>query len=122
MDRVGGSWKLVKRNVIPHALPAQPAPLRVRQSVAVGDGLWWCGDHRDTASIQGALVSGRRTAEQIVRNARDQLLSDHRKTARQAAKPPIVQAVRTKNMCQCSQLPAGSKAAILEGSSTERKP
>ena len=62
------SWKLVTRNVIPHALPAQPPPLRVRQSVAVGDGLWWCGDHRDTASIQGALVSGRRTAEQIVRN------------------------------------------------------
>lgn len=62
-----GSWKLLTRNVIPHALPAQPAPLRVRQSVALGDGLWWCGDHRDTASIQGALVSGRRTAEQIVR-------------------------------------------------------
>jgi len=62
------SWTLVTRNVIRHALPAQPAPLRVRQSVAIGDGLWWCGDHRDTASIQGALVSGRRTAEQIVRN------------------------------------------------------
>jgi predicted NAD/FAD-dependent oxidoreductase len=55
------------RSIIRHALPAQPAPLRVRQSVAVGDGLWCCGDHRDTASIQGALVSGRRTAERILR-------------------------------------------------------
>ena len=59
---------------------------------------------------------GRRSA------VRDQLLSDHRKTVRQAARPPIVHAVSTKNMCQCSQLPAGSKAAIFDGSSTDRKP
>jgi glycine/D-amino acid oxidase-like deaminating enzyme len=63
----GGHWTLLTRSVIHHALPAQPAPLRVRRPVAIGDGLWWCGDHRDTASIQGALVSGRRTAEQILR-------------------------------------------------------
>ncbi|WP_292989594.1 FAD-dependent oxidoreductase [Mycobacterium sp.] len=62
----GRPWKLLTRNIIHHALPAQPAPLRVRQSVAIGDGLWWCGDHRDTASIQGALVSGRRAAEQLL--------------------------------------------------------
>jgi hypothetical protein len=29
-------------------------------------GVWVCGDHRDTASIQGALVSGRRTAAAIL--------------------------------------------------------
>jgi phytoene dehydrogenase-like protein len=62
----GGPWKLLTRSTIRHALPTQPAPLHVRQSVDIGDGLWWCGDHRDTASIQGALVSGRRTAEQIL--------------------------------------------------------
>ncbi|WIM88896.1 FAD-dependent oxidoreductase [Candidatus Mycobacterium wuenschmannii] len=70
-DIMGGDgrpWKLLTRNVIRHALPAQSAPLRVRRPVAVGDGLWWCGDHRDTASIQGALVSGRRTAKQILRS------------------------------------------------------
>ncbi|BBX44798.1 NAD(P)/FAD-dependent oxidoreductase [Mycobacterium cookii] len=60
------NWKPLIRNVIPHALPAQPPPLRARRPVRLGDGLWWCGDHRDTASIQGALVSGRRTAEQIL--------------------------------------------------------
>jgi hypothetical protein len=70
MGADGGSWKLLTRSHIRHALPAQPAPLRLRQPVAVGDGLWWCGDHRDTASIQGALVSGRRTAEAILRNRR----------------------------------------------------
>jgi phytoene dehydrogenase-like protein len=67
MGASDGRWKHLTRSTIRHALPAQPAPLRVRQAVAVGDGLWWCGDHRDTASIQGALVSGRRTAEQILK-------------------------------------------------------
>jgi phytoene dehydrogenase-like protein len=62
------TWNLLTRSTIRRALPAQPAPLRVRQPVSVGDGLWWCGDHRDTASIQGALVSGRRTAEAILRS------------------------------------------------------
>lgn len=60
------TWKLLTRSVIRHALPAQPAPLQVRRPVSVTEGLWCCGDHRDTASIQGALVSGRRTAERIL--------------------------------------------------------
>jgi len=40
--------------------------LLVRKQIRFGDGLYVCGDHRDTASIQGALVSGRRTAEVIL--------------------------------------------------------
>lgn len=63
----GGDWELLTRHVIRDALPAQPPPLRVRRPVRTGDGLWCCGDHRDTASIQGALVSGRRTAERLLR-------------------------------------------------------
>jgi predicted NAD/FAD-dependent oxidoreductase len=59
-------WHLVTRHVVPRALPAQPPPLSVRRPVRTRDGLWVCGDHRDTASIQGALVSGRRTAEAIL--------------------------------------------------------
>ena len=31
----------------------------------IGDGVFVCGDHRDTASIQGALVSGQRAAEAV---------------------------------------------------------
>lgn len=60
-------WSLVTRHVVPEALPVQPPPLRVRQPVRTPDGLWLCGDHRDTASIQGALVSGRRVAQAIER-------------------------------------------------------
>lgn len=62
----GSTWSLVTRHEIPDALPVQPAPLAVRRPVRSPDGLWLCGDHRDTASIQGALVSGRRVAESIV--------------------------------------------------------
>ncbi|MDF2740823.1 MAG: hypothetical protein K0S88_2191, partial [Actinomycetia bacterium] len=29
-------------------------------------GLYVCGDHRDNASINGALVSGRRTADAVL--------------------------------------------------------
>ncbi len=59
------SWQQVARHEIRDAVTAQPAPLAVRQPVALGDGLFVCGDHRDTASIQGALVSGHRTASAV---------------------------------------------------------
>lgn len=65
----GSAWSPLTRHLIPQALPAQPPPLSVRRPVRVADGLWVCGDHRDTASIQGALVSGRRTAEALLKGA-----------------------------------------------------
>jgi phytoene dehydrogenase-like protein len=55
-------WQTVRPVVVPWALPAQPPPLAVRRPVRYGAGIWVCGDHRDTASVQGALVSGRRAA------------------------------------------------------------
>jgi len=58
-------WRTVIRHRIPLALPAMPPPLRPRTVVSLGDGVFVCGDHRDTASIQGALVSGNRTAEAV---------------------------------------------------------
>jgi phytoene dehydrogenase-like protein len=62
-----GGWREIVRHVIPDALPAQPPPLVARRDVALGDGLFVCGDHRDTASVQGAMVSGRRTATAVRR-------------------------------------------------------
>lgn len=56
------AWEVVVRHDVPHALPAAPPPLRHRREVDLGDGLLVAGDHRDTGSIQGALVSGRRAA------------------------------------------------------------
>lgn len=59
------AWTLVRRHEIPHALTVMAPPLQVRRPVDLGEGRFVAGDHRDTASIQGALVSGRRAAEAV---------------------------------------------------------
>ena len=64
-------WELVTRHVVAVALPAQPPPLRVRRPVALDNGLLVAGDHRDTASLQGAMVSGRRAASAVLARLRD---------------------------------------------------
>lgn len=61
-----GGWELLRRDDIPDALPVQPPPLRVAEPVRQGEGLYVAGDHRDTASIQGALVSGERAARAVL--------------------------------------------------------
>jgi predicted NAD/FAD-dependent oxidoreductase len=63
-DAVDG-WDLVVRHQIDHALPEQAPGGGLRKPVDLGDGLFVAGDHRDTASIQGALVSGRRAAAAV---------------------------------------------------------
>ncbi len=60
------AWELIRRDDIPHALPAQPAPLRTVSEARVSPGVYVAGDHRDTASIQGALVSGNRVAQAVL--------------------------------------------------------
>lgn len=59
-------WRLLRRDDIVRALPRQDPPLRLRRPVRLDDGRYVAGDHRDTASIQGALVSGQRAAEALL--------------------------------------------------------
>ena len=63
---VVGQWDLLRVDVIHHGQPDQRPPFGPKQPVRLGDGLYVCGDHRDTASIQGALYSGRRTAAAVL--------------------------------------------------------
>ena len=49
------------------AQPAATPPLQHRRPVDLGDGVFVCGDHRDTPSIQGAMASGARTARAVLR-------------------------------------------------------
>ena len=59
-------WEHVASYRVVDALPAQSAPRReLAAPVRLGDGVFVCGDHRDTASIQGAMVSGRRAAAAV---------------------------------------------------------
>jgi phytoene dehydrogenase-like protein len=62
-------WEQVAVYRIPHALPAAPPPQnRLRAPVRCGDGRYVAGDHRDSPSTQGALVSGRRAADVLLRD------------------------------------------------------
>jgi len=64
------------RRALPRAWPGAGAPAAPRTRFDEGPrpfGLFVCGDHRDTPSIQGALRSGRRAAEELV--------SAHRRSA-----------------------------------------
>ena len=61
-------WKHLRTYRIPNALPRQlPEDLvEPRRPVRLAEKLYVCGDHRDNASINGALESGIRTAMQII--------------------------------------------------------
>ncbi len=61
-------WETLEICRIRHALPRQAPPWLdpPRRPVRVADRLYVCGDHRDNASIQGAMVSGRRAAEAVL--------------------------------------------------------
>jgi len=61
-------WELVATREVPAALPAMTAPHPLRKPVRMPEeGIWVSGDHRDTSSIQGAIVSGRRAAHSVAR-------------------------------------------------------
>lgn len=59
-------WEVLAHHVVPHTLPAQPAPLTDRGPFWTGNSTLVAGDHRETGSIQGALVSGARAARAIL--------------------------------------------------------
>ena len=56
------AWDHVATYRIRHGQPRQRSPFNPKQQVRLDDGRFVCGDHRDTASIQGAMYSGRRCA------------------------------------------------------------
>jgi phytoene dehydrogenase-like protein len=56
------TWDHLATYRIAHGQPRQRPPFDPKQRVRLDDGRFVCGDHRDTASIQGAMYSGRRCA------------------------------------------------------------
>lgn len=61
-------WRLLGIYLIPHAQPSQPPGVLepAERPVKLGPGRFVCGDHRETASLQGALHSGRRAAREAL--------------------------------------------------------
>jgi len=61
-------WDHLRTYRIDHALPAAPqrSLQPPRRPVRVAPGRFVCGDHRDNASIDGAMASGRRAARAVL--------------------------------------------------------
>ncbi|MEV6400858.1 NAD(P)/FAD-dependent oxidoreductase [Streptomyces sp. NPDC051907] len=61
-------WELLAAHHTAEAVPAMPPPHDLRRPVRLLAGLYVCGDHRDTSTVQGALFSGRRVCEAVLRD------------------------------------------------------
>ncbi|MET9483544.1 NAD(P)/FAD-dependent oxidoreductase [Streptomyces sp. NPDC006638] len=61
-------WEVLAVHHTPEAVPAMPAPHDPHRPVRLLSGLYVCGDHRDTNTVQGALFSGRRAAHAVLRD------------------------------------------------------
>jgi phytoene dehydrogenase-like protein len=59
------SWRHLRTYRIAHGQPDQSPPFTPKKRQHLDNGIFVCGDHRDTASIQGALFSGRRCADSV---------------------------------------------------------
>jgi phytoene dehydrogenase-like protein len=66
------AWRMLRVDRIAYAQPSQrPEDLEpVHREVRVGPGRYVAGDHRETASLNGALASGRRSAEAVLQGLR----------------------------------------------------
>lgn len=60
------SWRHLKTYRIPFSLPARASLDPAALPVHPHPGLYVCGDHRETPSLQGALASGRRAAAAVL--------------------------------------------------------
>ncbi len=67
-DTATRDWEPLAVHHTPQAVPAMPPPYDVRRPVRVLAGLYVCGDHRDTNTVQGALHSARRATNAVLRD------------------------------------------------------
>ncbi|MFE9672910.1 NAD(P)/FAD-dependent oxidoreductase [Streptomyces sp. NPDC006259] len=61
-----GRWETLAVHHTAEAVPAMRAPHDLRRPVRLLAGLYVCGDHRDTSTVQGALHSAHRASAAIV--------------------------------------------------------
>ncbi|MFE0642957.1 FAD-dependent oxidoreductase [Streptomyces sp. NPDC058877] len=60
------SWQTVHRITVRDALPAMPPPHPLTRTTRFDAGVYVCGDHRATGSVQGAMASGARAAREVL--------------------------------------------------------
>lgn len=59
-------WETLTVHHTPQAIPAMRPPHDLRRPVRLLAGLYVCGDHRDTSTVQGALHSAHRAAAAVL--------------------------------------------------------
>lgn len=60
------TWTHLRTYRIPYAQPNQTPPTNLMRNVRLSKGLYVCGDHRESATLDGALHSGLRAAEALL--------------------------------------------------------
>ncbi|XVE93078.1 hypothetical protein REPUB_Repub01dG0159200 [Reevesia pubescens] len=63
-----GSWRHLRTYRIGFAQPNQSPPTDLMKNPNVGPGLYLCGDYITSATFDGALVSGRRAVEALLKD------------------------------------------------------
>ena len=59
-------WRHIRTCRILNALPPEQSFSRIPEVRRSGDRIWQCGDYLGNASIDGAMLSGRLTAEALL--------------------------------------------------------
>ena len=63
-----GEWSHLRTDLIPKALPEQaPSAQKDKVGFIQHNGIYVCGDHATSASIEGAVISGKHVAEAILK-------------------------------------------------------
>ncbi|CAM6082703.1 unnamed protein product [Calypogeia fissa] len=63
---VVGAWEHLRTYRIPFAQPNQCPPTDLLKNPRLSDSVYVCGDHRDSSTFDGALVSGRRAVQALI--------------------------------------------------------
>lgn len=61
------AWKYLRTYSVVHGQPDQSPPFAPKKPVSLNNGIFVCGDHRDTGSTEGAMYSGRRCAVSVLK-------------------------------------------------------
>lgn len=66
-------WKLLRIYTCPYSQPAQipPNAQDFARSAEAAPGLFICGDHRDTPTLNGAILSGKKAADAVLAALKD---------------------------------------------------
>lgn len=66
------AWSMLRIYRIPHSQTAQNPEYLFDRDVSLGDGLFVCGDHRNSPTLHGAILSGRIAADKALAFLREQ--------------------------------------------------